>query len=669
MSKLSWYWHRIRAMSPHEMLLHARKKLRQSADANRIFAAVLLPVPASQAFPVLPDRTAAPDVLREELARDRLRIMTGRWQGFGHLDLRVDDPPRWDYDYLATRHLPCQASAFRLNHRSLPAPADIKLIWELSRWYEPVRLAMAAYVLREEPAADRVVGWLEDWQVQNPAYRGWNWTSALETGIRLIQFTWIDALVTAPGGGFPPTLATRLQALAGKLLPAHAWHAWRHRSFGSSANNHLLGELAGLIVAQARWPELARWSTSLQELQELWEREVLAQFAPDGGNREQALSYQLFAWDLAWQARLALAAAGSEVARPVLERLQAALRFFHEVQARREAWDYGDSDDAFVTPFHLTAATRVQEWRDWTSRSGRSPALDYWLGQAEQQSPPLGTGTPKHTRTVAGWWIYPESGIGLHESGFWWLRWDLSPLGYLGTAAHGHLDLLHLSVWYRGAALIIDPGTGAYYGDLKARNYLASREAHNGPRSSAAGVGLPRRLGPFLWSERHPAAEITAAAAAAIEATGLGFRRRITALPDGHGWRIQDQPDHPNTAALPFSVLWQFAPGTWVKQLGPRLFEIHRSGVALQLEAGAGWAEIDLRELPGGPAPGGAEPTAAPLEMGPGVVSPRFRQLLQAPCLRLTARPPFAPPEPAAGRTVETAGGPADFSTVIREPR
>ena len=34
-------------------------------------------------------------------------------------------------------------------------------------------------------------------------------------------------------------------------------------------------------------------------------------------------------------------------------------------------------------------------------------------------------------------------------------------LGYLSTAAHGHLDALHLSIWYRGIAFVIDPSTGA----------------------------------------------------------------------------------------------------------------------------------------------------------------------------------------------------------------
>ena len=42
-------------------------------------------------------------------------------------------------------------------------------------------------------------------------------------------------------------------------------------------------------------------------------------------------------------------------------------------------------------------------------------------------------------------------------------------------AAHGHLDVLHVSLWLRGVAMVIDPGTGAYHADKQLRNWLASR--------------------------------------------------------------------------------------------------------------------------------------------------------------------------------------------------
>ena len=119
--------------------------------------------------------------------------------------------------------------------------------------------------------------------------------------MRLVQFTWIDALLNGFAGRPPPLnpparetavvhvgslplkepgaglmeskeLQERLQALRRQILPAHVRYAWRYRSFGSSANNHILGELTGLILAIARWPELAHWAGSLAVLRKLWER-------------------------------------------------------------------------------------------------------------------------------------------------------------------------------------------------------------------------------------------------------------------------------------------------------------------------------------------------------------------------------------------------------------
>ena len=46
-------------------------------------------------------------------------------------------------------------------------------------------------------AGGKCLDWLEDWARVNPPYRGWNWTSALEVGVRLVQFTWIDACLSA----------------------------------------------------------------------------------------------------------------------------------------------------------------------------------------------------------------------------------------------------------------------------------------------------------------------------------------------------------------------------------------------------------------------------------------------------------------------------------------
>jgi hypothetical protein len=683
MSQLSWYWHRLRTMSPAEMALHVRKKLRQRADSRRLPDWSALDLRPIGDFPRLPKPEDAPPVLREALQRDVEDILAGRWRAFGHLDLKVDDPPKWHCDYLVGKDFATTESAFELNHRALPGGADVKLIWELSRWYQLVRLAMGAYVLGDARAAMKCVEWLEDWVKNNPPYRGWNWTSALEAGLRLIQFTWIDALLGAPSSGSARTedrnapsgssaLQAQLSALRRAILPPHVWYAWRHQSFGSSANNHLLGELAGCIVATVRWPELACCGAPIEELQRRWSREVMAQFAQDGGNKEQALHYQLFSWELCWQAFTALLEIGKFDQSEIGRRLSAAGLFYREVQSRMDHWAYGDSDNAFVVPYFACAERAVSEWHQWFEAPVQSQAILYWLGDAPTRYPTIRYSSPLDTRAFGAWWVYPDSRIGVCKSGYWWLRWDLSPLGYLATAAHGHLDALHLSIWFKGVAMVVDPGTGAYYADPALRTWLASRAAHNAP--CPIGAEQPRRLGPFLWAENHRAPSVSHEGGNTVGVqTGTGsrgrsphlsneggktvgvlsligqlMRRAIEPLPGGTGWLVKDECIGKDGRPIEFTVRWQFAPETSVKRLDDRRFLLRRHDVAIELQVSEGWSDVVLVELDAfantsrsetaAPAREDARPTAYE-----GIVSPAFRKTVRAPCLKLIARPAGRP--------------------------
>lgn len=631
MSKLGWYWHRLRAMSPGEMLLHARKKLRQAADAKRT-SWTEVDLTCSGAFPKLPKPEDAPEVLREALKRDVENILAGRWRFFGHLEVQVDDPPKWQCDYLVRRDVESAASAFKLNYRSLTDGVDSKLVWEPSRWNQLVRLAMAAYVLGDRRAGEKCVEWLEDWVKHNPPYRGWNWTSALEVGLRLIQFAWIDALLSEIRNGGSAPFAERLAKLHTAILPPHVWYAWRHKSFGSSANNHLLGELVGCIVAIVRWPGLAKVGVSLEELQRRWEHEVLAQFAEDGGNKEQALNYQLFSWEFCWQARMALVAAGRKILPEVDERLRRAAQFFVDVQVPTDPWDYGDSDSAFVTPLFANDQKVVAEWHEWFRRPAGEEALEYWMGAARLDLK-LAISDFK-----AGEWRHSHiGGYAMRREGDWTLRWDLSPLGLGTMAAHGHLDALHVSLWLRGVAMVIDPGTGAYHADKQLRNWLAGQLSHNGPKF--CGKDLSKRLGPFLWETVHPRPQFSsrkdAWALACVPQGNVMSTREKLSTASGSSIVLEDSYAIRGSEELvpEFSVRWQFAPDSRVQELGQRRFRVTRHGVSMEVQVSPDWAEVfcvtEQTQV------ANADPDA-PLA---GTVSPAFRKTVWAPYLKLVARP------------------------------
>jgi hypothetical protein len=371
-------------------------------------------------------------------------------------------------------------------------------------------------------------------------------------------------------------------------------------------------------MAVARWPELARWSAPLNVLQSLWERETLAQFAEDGGNREQALNYHLFSFEFCWQARAAVLAAQGRVSPAVDERLQRAAEFFMAVQEPSEPWDYGDSDNAYVTPLFRSERTVVQEWADWFQGNGGQP-LDFWLGPV-----PFTVRVPQ----TEGWLHFPHTGQAVCREEDWFLRLDVSPLGYLSTAAHGHLDALHLSLWHRGMAWVVDPGTGAYYADASLRNYLASRAAHNGPNPE--GISLAERLGPFLWERPHATPQwrqLPGQVAQAELIFGHGrLRRRIEPKEEGGQrlWRVVDECVMENGEGHPFRVRWQFAPETVMEQLEPTHFRLHRHGAYLDVVVEPGWASQEWI----------TEPRDNDWR---GTVSPGFRERIFAPCLELTA--------------------------------
>jgi hypothetical protein len=623
LSKLGWYWHRLRAMGPGEVALRLQKKAYQRADKNfsRKFS---LSLDSVSSYPNFDSKSKAPKELLDGLRSSVDAILRGEWLAFGHLPIKVDAAPNWHRDYLVGKDLRSSKSAFNLDHRAQPDGADIKVIWEPSRWYQLVRLAMAAWLLDDAKTRDKCIEWLHDWAKNNPPFTGLNWTSGLEVGLRLVQYTWIDAFLACAG-----VPNKTLHELREEILPPHVWYAWRYKSFGSSANNHLLGEIAGLIVAVARWPQLAEISAPLKNLGALLEREILLQFAKDGGNNEQALSYHLFSWEFCSHSQYALACSGLGIAREASLRLIDAREFYCQVKPEQDVWDFGDSDNAYVLPLFADERNAPAEWWRLFADFKTSPALGFFCDDVG----------PIRQLPKAEWFLYEDSGYAILRSDDWFLRFDLSPLGYLSMAPHGHLDALHISVWFRHVPVIIDPGTGAYYADKTVRNYFADWAAHNSPHLRTPPQPHPKRFGTFLWGGHHK--RPTVRLNSPQEVTGeleLPYGRAIrtvTYLPASNSIRITDTFQHAAKTG-PVTTRWKFAPDFSIKHLSPNEFSLSSAKCFVRLTASADWTGSRIfnppDELRGQTATTMAALGSVPLQA---LVSPAFRSLAVAPYLAL----------------------------------
>jgi hypothetical protein len=131
-------------------------------------------------------------------------------------------------------------------------------------------------------------------------------------------------------------------------------------------------------------------------------------------------------------------------------------------------------------------------------------------------------------------------------------------------AAHGHGDALHVSLWDGPEALVIDPGTGGYFGAKELRAELAAWEAHNGPQP-IEGYKTPRRMGAFLLTQHHARPVLKplvgkdgAAMQATLNHEGYRFTRAVSfrhasGQPEVH---VTDKV----ARGTPFRVRWCFAP-------------------------------------------------------------------------------------------------------------
>ena len=191
---------------------------------------------------------------------------------------------------------------------------------------------------------------LESWFAECPYRMGLNWSSALEAAIRLINWsvTW-QLLGAARSPLFEDAESARLRQRWLESIYQHAQFVRGYFSRHSSANNHLVGEAAGLFIAALTWPCWPRARVWLAEAKAILEREILLQNTPDGVNREQAVSYHQFELDLLVLAFLAGKANGQKFSAAFESRIEAMMEYLASIMdAGGNVCMFGDSDDSLV---------------------------------------------------------------------------------------------------------------------------------------------------------------------------------------------------------------------------------------------------------------------------------------------------------------------------------
>jgi len=519
-SKLFWMRRRLGAMSPLEVV--HRVKTMMSNQLQKI-GLLMERNPPSPSFVKKSvswfGRTDEVDPRHICEAADK--ILRGHLSIFELNDVCVGHPPQWNRDPVSGTNAPLVFGK-TLDYRDERLVGDIKYLWEPNRHLHLVTLGQAYHLTKQGSYLDGIKLQVESWLEQCPYMLGPQWTSSLELSIRLINWYLVWQLIGGLDSDvFKGKEGEEFRNRWLKSIYQHAHFIKNHHSLYSSANNHLIGEAAGLFIATIGWPfwpEFAEWNESSRQL---LERETLLQHSRDGVNREQAVAYQQFVLDFLILSYLTASANQVVLSKPYIKTIEKMLEFLASIiDVAGHVPMIGDADDGFVVhlshesgrcPYQslLVTGAVLFDRADFRNQVDHFDEKSRWIlgDSAAAMFDSLNTDGAAQSLPRQ----FDEGGYYILGDSFGTQREikivaDAGSLGYLSIAAHGHADALSFTLSAGGNELLIDPGTFSYHTKKMWRDYFRGTAAHNTLRVD----GLDQSVigGNFLWLEKAKIVEV-----------------------------------------------------------------------------------------------------------------------------------------------------------------
>lgn len=514
-SKIFWYWNRLRLMNAREVVDRTCSEFRMSSERlgfmNPEFT---LPINTHVDVPSwLPSSIR---VKKEPYLAAAEKLLEGELTVFDLSYQSPDGSYTWNTDPKTGTHAPMHFGK-KLDYRNPDLVGDIKFLWEPNRHLHLVTVAQAYHLSGDSRFADYIRIALKSWFDQCPYMRGPNWTSGLELAIRLINWSFVwDLLAGFDSPIFKDRKGSEIKAQWLQSIYHHTYFIRHHLSAYSSANNHLIGEASGLFISCLKWPFFNEFKNWKIDAYNILKREVIRQNGSDGVNLEQAISYQQFVLDFLILAALAGKANRIDFPMAYWERIEAMMSFMASIMdVSGNMPMIGDADDGYVV--RLSSDDTLHPYRsllgiggelfhrpDFREKAGIRGEKSIWLlGDSDvrhdhsnkpvKQEFPIRRSFPTGGYYIMGKDFETEAEVRMIV--------DCGPIGYLSTAAHGHADALSVYLSVGGTEFLIDPGTYTYHTQTIWRNYFRSTAAHN--TVSVDDVDQSVMAGNFMW--RHKA--------------------------------------------------------------------------------------------------------------------------------------------------------------------
>lgn len=433
---------------------------------------------------------------------DKLLQHRYEYLAIGEIDL--GEEISWNHEYQKDIDTPLEFGPW-MNYRDTDSYGDFKYFWELPRLQHLIILAKAYYLTGNEDYAKETAEQIKGFVEQSPYLQGVNWIMPMEPAIRLVSITWITAFLKEYLAKHPDTCQ-----LIEQIVTSHVDYITKNYAAYSSANNHLIGEAAGVFVASICFSQIKGMKKHQEEAYNILCKEIISQHHADGVNKEQAIHYQLFALDFFVLAGLLGRDNNVEFPDSYWQMLENSVGFVAAItDSSYSIPEIGDSDDGKAVLLSDLGDNMIQsliatsailfERAEFKAIAKTLDEKSFWLlgnkGRVEfdtLKSVP----SPINKKFEDGGYYILSSNKSVNAK----VVVDCGPLGLGSIAAHGHADSLSFVLNAYGRSFFVDPGTYTYVADDPYRNYFRSTYAHN--TIVVDGLDQSQIAGAFLWSQK-----------------------------------------------------------------------------------------------------------------------------------------------------------------------
>ncbi len=418
------------------------------------------------------------------------RIVDHVFNLLGSGDCRLGERIAWNVDF-KTGYRWENGYYQRIRLLDPGSPADVKLVWELSRFQHLFTLGKAYWISGDERYAAEFGREIGDWADHNPVEFSVNWTSAMEAAIRAVN--WIAAYCFFKDAlALDPAFWRRFQQLLylhGRFIMANLENRARYN------NNHYLADLTGLIWLGLYFGDHYIPGERPRNNPKVWltfamrefEKQLLIQVNPDGSDYESATAYHRLVTELALLTAILCRKNGLDFSAGFLERLRKMVGFLLQLTKDDGCVpSVGDADDGRLLIFTDYSGWRRQDCRDLLAIAGEFFGDDRLrsYGAPQREAALWATGSwhrprPRHRPQPLVSRAFPQGGYYLLRNERIYCLIRCGELSCRGEGGHSHNDQLSLVLNVQGLDFIVDPGLYVYSADYRMRNLFRSTGAHN----------------------------------------------------------------------------------------------------------------------------------------------------------------------------------------------